>query len=319
MEGHCEEVFARRRTYVRAVGFGVLLLCFAAGVWFSFAYFTDPISLRAQSASAAASHPALQAFAGISLVAKSAIVIDADSREVLYQENSDAQLPLASLSKVPLILAVSEVLSPESVVTIEHATSEISSAGILRAGTQWRVKDLMSYTLVASSNDGALILAQAADESLSAKYSVPAGSAAVSRMNSLARELGLRSIYFLNPTGLDESATQSGAYGSAYDVALLFTYAAKNSLALFADTATTSITITSVGGHSVMATNTDRALDSIAGIIIGKTGLTDLAGGNLAVVFEHRGKRYVAVVLGSSDQGRFSDMLQLVSAIHSNE
>jgi len=56
-------------------------------------------------------------------------------------------------------------------------------------------------------------------------------------------------------------------------------------------------------------------LGAIPGIIMGKTGYTDLAGGNLAVVFDAGvGHPVVAVVMGSTQDGRFSDMKQLVSA-----
>ena len=51
-------------------------------------------------------------------------------------------------------------------------------------------------------------------------------------------------------------------------------------------------------------------------MIMGKTGLTDLAGGNLVVLFEAGGRRYAAVVLGSTEEGRFSDMRQLVATTH---
>ena len=134
-------------------------------------------------------------------------------------------------------------------------------------------------------------------------------------MDEIARERGLHDMYFLNPSGLDESATQSGGYGSARSVAALFAYVASAHAEVFTATARKEVTITSQEGRAVVASNTDDALDAIPGIVLGKTGYTDLAGGNLAVVFETEGHSIVAVVLGSTKDGRFSDMRALVAGV----
>lgn len=305
---------------MRLAGLLLLVCCFAAGALFSIQIFNmeapKPVS---QSASVAAAEiaAAQSAFANVSLFAQGAIVVDLHTHVVLYQRNADAQLSLASITKVPLAIVVSEVLVPESIVTIPKDTSYNSKASQLLAGERWRTKDLMTYTLMASSNDGAEILANAADEALRAKYPQATGSATVWRMNDLARALNLQSMYFLNPTGLDVSETQSGAYGSARDVAKLFTYAATAMPALFESTATSSAEIMSLDGRVAQVINTDKALEEIPGMVMGKTGLTDLAGGNLAVIFSANGKRYAAVVLGSTEEGRFSDIQQLTAATRS--
>jgi len=133
------------------------------------------------------------------------------------------------------------------------------------------------------------------------------------RMNDLAQQLDLTNMYFLNDNGLDISTTQSGAYGSAHDVAMLFAYAASTSPQTFAATTQPSVTVYSTTNMAATGTNTDTALDSIPGIVMGKTGYTDLAGGNLAIVFDTDGHEIVAVVLGSTEDGRFSDMEQLIA------
>jgi len=304
--------------YVKVGLLFLVVLAFGAGLIFSAAYFSKPkVQPTVLSAAAEESIAGRSAFANVSLLAQGAIVADIDTGAILYEHNPDAQLPLASLTKVPLVLVTSEVLQPGSIVTITHDTSYNSKASQLLAGEQWRTSDLISYTLVASSNDGAQTLADAADEPLEAKYPQAGASATVWRMNDLAKTLGLKETYFLNTTGLDVSTTQSGAYGSARDVAKLFAYAAKTEPDLFAKTATSSIQITALTGQVAHAENTDEALDEIPGMIMGKTGLTDLAGGNLAVVFAANGKRYVAVALGSTETGRFTDIQQLTEATRS--
>ena len=68
-------------------------------------------------------------------------------------------------------------------------------------------------------------------------------------------------------------------------------------------------------GEHITAENTDEALPAIPGLILGKTGITQLAGGNLAIVFEvGPAHPVVAVVLHSTQQGRFADMKALVAA-----
>jgi len=255
-------------------------------------------------------------FASVSLIAKSAYVLDLTTGKVLYQQNANAQLPLASLTKVALMLTVSQVLSPDTVITIPVHDTPDGTPVQIPAGSQWRVQDLMDVTLVESSNEGAVLLAQAADPAVQAAYqSAPANDPTLWRMNALAGQLGLTNTYFLNVSGLDLSTTQSGAYGSAHDVAVLMSYAASTSLPIFSATTHTEVTRMTLEGKSITAINTDAALDSIPGILMGKTGYTDLAGGNLAVVFDAgNGHPVVAVVLGSTEDGRFTDMKQLVPA-----
>ena len=262
-------------------------------------------------ASAAA---AADAFAGIALEAKAAIVIDMRTGETLYEKNAGTQLPLASLTKVALVLAVAEVLPVDSVITIPYYAGGTGESGHLNKGEQWRVRDVIDFTLVASSNSGSEILADAANAALHERFpESPAISASLWRMNAIAQELGLTRTYFLNVSGLDLSETLAGAYGSARDVANLYAYAAASDSSLFAETARNGVLITEASGAGTQnAVNTNDAQGAIAGLIMGKTGFTDLSGGNLAVVFDvGLAHPVVAVVLGSSEDGRFTDMRKL--------
>ncbi|MDO8561535.1 MAG: hypothetical protein Q7S05_01780 [bacterium] len=266
--------------------------------------------------SAAAAATARNSFEGVELSAESAIVVDLVTGRTLYEKNPDIQLPLASLTKVALVLAVSEVLPLGSVITIPYDTSPKGSVERLAKDEEWPVKDIIDFTLVASSNAGAEILASVADDAIRERFSdAPEGFAALWRMNNLAQELGLVHTYFLNASGLDVSATLSGAYGSARDMAKLFSYAATAKSAVFDGTAENGLILTSAnGGAKTIAFNTNEALGDIPGLIMGKTGMTHLAGGNLAIVFEvGPAHPIVAVVLGSTSEDRFSDMKMLIS------
>lgn len=255
-------------------------------------------------------------FADVTLQAKAAVVIDIQSGRTLYEKNADAQLPLASLTKVALALAVAEALPSDSVVTIPYDAEGSSSIQRLKKGEVWRVQDIIDFTLVESSNAGAEILAGVADQTIHSRFpESPEKEATLWRMNTLVQDLGLIRTYFLNVSGLDLSSTQAGAYGSAREMAALFAYAAAADPSLFAGTARSNMLLTSVSGeHVAAAANTNSAQGAIPGLILGKTGITDLAGGNLAVVFDIGFARpVVAVVLSSTREGRFHDIGQLVT------
>lgn len=297
----------------RPPGVLALFLLAIAGFVLVYGYLDITISPdTGQTASVAA----VDSFAGIPLEAKSAIVVDLVTGKTLYALNADAQLPLASLTKVPLALVVSEVLRQDTIITIPYDTAPKGALMRLGQGEKWKIGDVVNFTLVASSNQGADILAIVSDESVRARYpQAPQGSATLWRMNDLARQLGLAHSYFLNDNGLDISLTQAGAYGSARDVATIFAYAASTSPEWFTGTTRDGLLLTGEEGHTTSALNTNEALGAIPGLIMGKTGFTDLAGGNLAIVFDvGLARPVVAVVLGSSREGRFADMKLLVTA-----
>ena len=265
---------------------------------------------------AAAAATSQDSFEGVVLTAKSALVQDMLNGKILYSKNPDIQLPLASLTKVPLMLAVSEVLSMDTVITIPYDTAPKGSAERLAKGEKWPVRDVTNFTLIASSNTGAEILASAADTAIRERFKeAPEGGAALWRMNKIAEELGLAHTYFLNVSGLDVSTTLSGAYGSAGDMAKLFKYAATEKPGVFAGTAKGGLFLTSPNGDvKTRAFNTNEALGDIPGLIMGKTGTTDLAGGNLAIVFDvGPAHPVVAIVLGSTREARFEDMKLLIA------
>lgn len=298
-------------------GAAALVLLFFASASVTVAYLSDtqPVSAASQAAGAAAS-AGENSFPDVTLTAQSAYVLDLTTNRVLYSKNPEVQLPLASLTKVPLVLAVLDALRPDAQITILPHTTPDGAPVRLPSGLQFRAQELVNFTLVASSNEGADILSKAAEDALRVKYpQAPSGNAVVWRMNDIAKSLGLSHMFFLNTSGLDLSSTQAGAYGSAREVAVLFGHAASTAPEIFGQTSRDTIKIKASTGETVTAVNTDEALPAIPGTIMGKTGYTTLAGGNLAVVFE-AGPAHpiVAVVLHSTQTGRFEDIKRLVEA-----
>jgi D-alanyl-D-alanine carboxypeptidase (penicillin-binding protein 5/6) len=120
---------------------------------------------------------------------------------------------------------------------------------------------------------------------------------------------------FTNATGLDvEGETLGGAYGSAHDVAMLLAYILKHHPDLIAATREPRLSVTALGGITHHIENTNVIAEDIPWLIGSKTGFTDLAGGNLAIVFDVGFSHpVVAVVLGSTKEERFSDIQEVVS------
>ncbi len=249
------------------------------------------------------------------IIARAAYVQDLTTGAVLYEKNADTQLPLASITKVPLALVAAEFLSPNDVVVVSM-DAVLRGEGGLGEGERWRADDLIDYTLVVSSNVGAEALAEAVDEPIRRVFpQAPLGSAAVWRMNVLAEELGLSQTYFVNPSGLDETLTQPGAMGSAKDIARILRYAAFEMPDVFEATRNPSEIGHPLNTDTKEVENTNDALPDIPGLVLGKTGFTDLAGGNLAIIYEAGPSRpVVAVLLGSTKEGRFEDMRALIRA-----
>lgn len=248
-----------------------------------------------------------------SLTARAAIIYDVTTQKALYIKNADTQLPLASITKVMTALVATETLGTNAVRIDPAALTREGESGFT-AGEEWYAKDLIDFTLITSSNDGAEALKIAAEPFITALHTARFGSSFIARMNERAQALHMTQTYYLDATGLDISETQASAYGSALDTAKLFSYVYRHHPSLLAGTAEDGVLIDSADGGLYTAHNTNDALPYISGLIGGKTGYTDLAGGNLAVLFDAGlGQPIVVVVLGSTRTARFSDVSALVA------
>lgn len=253
-------------------------------------------------------------FKDIAIEAKSAYVYDISAKKVLYEKNADSVLPLASITKVMTALVAQERLSGQKVVINQNAFGEYGD-NKLRLGDSWNFKSLIGYILTVSSNDGARAVASAFQSIYKIEADGMPSPSFESLMNSKAKELGLSSMTFNNPTGLDfEEQGIAGGYGSAKDVAELFEYTMKNHPELL-DATTKPVKYFYSDTGAYRAENTDIIITKLPNPLASKTGYTTLAGGNLAVMFDKGlGEPIIIVALGSSFDGRFSDVQRLAEA-----
>lgn len=234
--------------------------------------------------------------------AKAAIVFDPRTQQILFAKNTESSLPLASLTKLMTAFAVLKSQDPQRLVTITLQDLAPEGDWGLKDGDVMSLKDLLTFGLVASSNDAMA----AAAATLGSEY--------VQEMNRAAGSLGLTHTYFLNPTGLDLDTETSGSYGSAHDVATLASAFLASYPEYFQLSTTEKVSVVA-SGRTLTAKATDTPLFSIPGFIGAKTGYTDLAGGNLVAAFDlEPGHPVVVVVLGSTQTGRFSDVRTLIEA-----
>ena len=248
-------------------------------------------------------------FADLILEAESAYVWDVAEQRALFNKNAQAQLPLASLTKLMTAVVASEMYGDTTTVPIALRAIEQEGENGFHDGDRWNAKKLLEYTLVTSSNDGAYALASAAGALLDAEDTRTPEEAFIERMNTKAEEIGLSNTYFSNPTGLDASESESGSYGSARDVAFLMEYILANNPEILQDTTKTTEIFVDANGTTFTATNTNQFIGDIENALGSKTGYTTLAGGNLVIAFNVGLNHPIIIsVLGSTRDGRFTDV-----------
>lgn len=215
----------------------------------------------------------------VSTSATSAILMDVDSGRVLYEQNADTRMLIASTTKVLTALVAIEhgVLSDTVRVSREAAYTEGSSM-YLKEGEELTLETLLYGLMLCSGNDAAVAIADHVGGS-------QAGF--VKLMNAKAKALGMTASSFANPNGLDAEEH----YSTARDMARLACAAVENET-LLRIASTRSVT---VGGRTM--TNHNKLLTLTEGCIGLKTGYTKAAGRTLVSCAERDGQRLVAVTL----------------------
>ena len=235
----------------------------------------------------------INSFAAVVIEAKAALIYEPDTGRVLYAKNEREPLPIASLTKIMTALAASQLLPDSTVIALSRR--------------HYQLKDLVALTLISSSNRGALALATATQAAV--------GRDLVAEMNTEAKLLGLNQTTFANSTGLDLPNGQAGSRSSASDIAHLFTYVLTVRPELLTATKFEEIEAPTVEGLRHRFENTNEIIRQLPGLLASKTGFTDNAEGSLVIAFD-RGlnQPIIIAVLGSTEQGRFSDVKRLVEA-----
>lgn len=222
--------------------------------------------------------------------AKSAIMIEASTGEVLFEKNSDEKLVPASMTKMMSMLLILEAIEKgiikwNQIVTVsENASSMGGSQILLETGEKMSVNDLFKGVAIASGNDAVVALAEA---------SYGSESVFVNHMNKKAKELGLKNTNFKNPHGLDAA----DHYSSARDMSLIAKELAKHEK-VFEYTSMYEDYLREGTDKKIWLVNTNKLVRFYDGVDGLKTGFTNGAGYCITATAKKNGMRIIAVVMG---------------------
>ncbi len=227
--------------------------------------------------------------------AKSAILIDASTGQILFEKNSHEKLAPASMTKIMSMLVIVESIEKGIIHWDDMVTASSNASGmggsqiLLETGEQMKVEDMFKGVAVASGNDAVVALAEAV-----------AGTTDefVKMMNDKVKELGLKDTNFKNPHGLDDA----NHYSSAYDMAMIARELVKHEKVL---------TFTSIyedylrkgTSKEFWLVNTNKLVRFYNGVDGLKTGYTTEAGYCLTATAKKNDMRLISVVMGEESNG----------------
>ncbi|MCK8817022.1 D-alanyl-D-alanine carboxypeptidase [Natroniella sulfidigena] len=236
---------------------------------------------------------------------KSAMLVEAETGQVLYSYNEDLELAPASITKTMALLLVMEALEAgeisleEEVEATRLAQSKGGSQIWLQAGEKMTVEDLLKAVIIPSANDATVALAEHIGGSK---------DNFVRQMNRRAEELGLENTYFGNATGLPVRDGQD-SYSTAEDIAVMSRELIKYDLVMDYSARRTA----RIRGGEYPIYTTNNFIGHFEGADGLKTGWTTQAGYNLVGTAERDGVRFISVVLGTdSDQARVNETARLL-------
>jgi D-alanyl-D-alanine carboxypeptidase (penicillin-binding protein 5/6) len=227
--------------------------------------------------------------------ARAFYVVNGTTGEVLAAHHADAEVPIASITKLMTVIVALDHLTPDQVVTVSQAAARVGEERIpLRAGQRIVVLDLLKGALIQSANDAADALAAAAAGGDIATF--------VSWMNERARTLGLEHTHFVRADGLDAP----GHVSSARDVAVLAEVAMRMPIVRSIVRERTDV----IEDGRVAVHTWNDLLGEVPGLIGVKTGHTDDAGWCQVAAVRSKGSTIYTVILGSPSRARRNSDLQ---------
>ena len=236
------------------------------------------------------------------ITARNAIVVDADSGQVLFDKGMNEQVPPASLTKIFTTIVALETAALEAEMEVDPYDLVGEASIGLVAGETVTMETLLHGLMLTSGNDAAMTLSRELGY-LPGDTPQESVSRFVDRVNSTADRLGLQNTSLRNPHGLDQKEHVS----SASDIAAITMYALDNPV--FRQLISTPYYANS--GRDFY--NVNQFLDVYPGLIGGKTGITTKAGHSLMQVAERDGKTVIAVLLGSTREDWYADSEYLLN------
>jgi len=233
--------------------------------------------------------------------AKGAIIMDADSKVVLYAKNANLKSSTASTAKIMTALVALEQFKPSDILTVKQATDEGSILGLVQ-NEKMTFENFLYAMFLPSANDAALAISQ----------NYPGGQQAfMQAMNDKAKTLKLFNTHYLDPAGLSDN----GNYTTPFDMARLASFAVQNS-EIKKIVGTKEKVISDLGRVHVYDLKNINILLGEDGVNGVKTGYTEEAGQVLVTSKLEKGKTIIIIVMKSDD--RFVDTEKLLDLVSNN-
>lgn len=216
-----------------------------------------------------------------------AILIEAHTGQVLYHDNADVRMGMASTTKIMTALVAIENAEPDYMITVsENAANQEGSSIYLKAGDRVCLEDLLYGLMLNSGNDAAVAIAEGIGESL---------LDFTEKMNESAEKMGCIDTHFSNPSGLPDD----NHYSTAKDMATIMSYAMKNEQ--FRKIVAAKEYKIVLPGSETYLKNHNKLLWMYPYCIGGKTGYTKSNGRCLVSCAEKDGVELIAVTLDDRD------------------
>ena len=220
--------------------------------------------------------------------ASSAILMDMDSKKIMYAKDIHNVRSVASISKIMTAILAIESGKIDNIVTIGEEINTSYGSGIyIQIGEEIKLKDLVYGLMLRSGNDAALAIANYVGGNV---------EEFVNLMNKKAKEIGMKNTTFNNPSGLDED---KGNYSTAYDMAILTSYAMKNKD--YKKIVGTKKYKVETNKNVYSWTNKNKLLNSYKYTTGGKTGYTKKAKRTLVTTASKDNLNLVVVTLNDGD------------------
>ncbi len=236
--------------------------------------------------------------------AESMIAMDMDSKRVLYEQNAYEEKLIASTTKIMTTIIAIEQMNLDTLITVDERVLKAYGSGIyIEVGETMSLRDLLYGLMLRSGNDAAIVIANAVGGSMEGFANL---------MNEKAYQIGMSHTIFYNSHGLEESDGK-GNTSTAYDMALLMSYAMKNE-----DFKTITGTKNYVGKSDKKTyhwTNKNKLLQTYEFTIGGKTGFTEKARRTLVSSALNSGRKIAIVTL--NDGNDFQDHKNLYEVLFS--
>lgn len=243
-----------------------------------------------------------------SLQSRAIILINSDDGQVLFEKNSNDKMPPASITKIMLLVLVSEKMENGEITLDQEMTISEYAAGMggsqiyLEANETQTVESMLKAISMRSANDASVAMAE---------YMYGSEEGCVKAMNDRAKELGMNNTTFVNVTGLPEE----GHLTTANDIALMTKELLKyNYVNEYMLTWMDSVWVGKEKDSEQVLVNTNRLINNYDGLVAGKTGYTTEAKYCLSAAAKRNDTTLIAVVLGCENTKiRFNEITKLLN------